>query len=238
MDDTKFQLWGQPQNEEIKNDFNLNDDICSAFEILEMMHQPKLSVNGCLHVFTNSWTDKNYRICSSIGIVTRDEIEIVCTCSKISKKKKFKTSDVHALANMIMFTENYYNKHNYVLGFECIFETSELVTAAKKNKTKRVDEKTRIQNLLVRCRSSNIWAYGMDIDDRKSGVGNMYIQFKGKNGGPDGGLYEYFDVPVKVYRQFISGTSKGHSFWQLIRNVYRYRKLTGDKRGKLPNAVN
>ena len=65
----------------------------------------------------------------------------------------------------------------------------------------------------------------------------MYIQFKGRDGGPDD-IYMDCDVPIRVYRRFVTATSKGHFFWQYIRNNYKYRKLTGDKRGKLPNAVN
>lgn len=89
---------------------------------------------------------------------------------------------------------------------------------------------------LVRVKSSNIWSYGYDAQ-----IGNktadLYVQFKGKTGGP-GDIYLYFDVPLQIWRKFISAPSKGHFFWKYIRNNYRYRKLTGDKRGKLSNAIN
>lgn len=90
---------------------------------------------------------------------------------------------------------------------------------------------------LVRVKSSNLWGIAMNVKDKKDKTGDMIIQFKGKNGGPDG-IYMYFDVPIMVYRRFQSASSKGHYFWQYIRNNYRYRKLTGDRRGKLPNAIN
>lgn len=90
---------------------------------------------------------------------------------------------------------------------------------------------------IVRCRSSNIWGYGINVKDKKDRVGNMIIQFKNKYGGPDD-VYMYYDVPIEVYRRMITAPSKGHYMWYNIRNKYRYSKLTGNKRGVLPNAVN
>ena len=90
---------------------------------------------------------------------------------------------------------------------------------------------------MVRVKSSNIWAYNMNIRDRKDKVGDVLVQFKGKNGGPDD-IYIYYDVPVMVYRRWHSAPSKGHYFWQYIRNVYKYAKLTGDKKTKLKNGIN
>ena len=90
---------------------------------------------------------------------------------------------------------------------------------------------------LVRVKSSNLWGYAIDIKDRHDKVGDVYIQFKGRNGGPEH-IYVYYDVPITIWRRLIASPSKGHAFWQLIRNNYQYAKLTGDRRGKLRNAVN
>lgn len=91
-----------------------------------------------------------------------------------------------------------------------------------------------LQRKLIRvAHSSNVWAYAYNGD---SDPGTLYIQFKGKNGGP-GDLYAYYYVPYKVYKKWITAPSKGHFFWANIRDVYLYNKLTGDKRGKLKNAV-
>lgn len=89
---------------------------------------------------------------------------------------------------------------------------------------------------LVRVRSSNVWAYALDVQ-MGSRYGDLYVQFKGKNGGP-GDVYEYFNFPVRMWKKFVSAPSKGHFFWKYVRNNFRYRKLTGDKRGKLSNAIN
>lgn len=90
---------------------------------------------------------------------------------------------------------------------------------------------------LVRVKSSNIWAIGLDVKVAGSNKGDLYIQFKGKNGGPEN-IYMYYDVPTKVYRQLVASPSKGHYFWKMIRNNYMYRKLTGDKRTHLKNGIN
>lgn len=94
-----------------------------------------------------------------------------------------------------------------------------------------------ITKSLARVKSSNLWSMGIDIDEYGDNVGNVYIQFKNENGGP-GDIYEYFDVPIKLYRKLVGAPSKGHAFWKLIRNNFQYRKLTGDRKGKLKNAVN
>lgn len=89
---------------------------------------------------------------------------------------------------------------------------------------------------IVRVKSSNIWGYNINVKD-KNNFGDVIVQFKGENGGP-GDVYLYYDVPVRVYRRWHSAPSKGHYFWRYIRNNYQYSKLTGNKRGKLRNAVN
>lgn len=90
---------------------------------------------------------------------------------------------------------------------------------------------------LVRVKSSNIWAYTINIKDNKSKVGDVLCQFKGKNGGP-GDIYMYFDVPVNLWQKWLAATSKGAFFWKYIRNNFWYRKLTGNKKGVLKNAIN
>lgn len=90
---------------------------------------------------------------------------------------------------------------------------------------------------MVRVKSSNIWSYSIDIKDAKSKFGDVYVQFKGRNGGPSD-VYVYFDVPVNLWRKWITYPSKGAFHWKYIRNNYKYRKLTGDKRTHLPNGIN
>ncbi len=94
-----------------------------------------------------------------------------------------------------------------------------------------------LANNLVRVRSSNVWAYGLNMRNNKDKIGDLVVQFKNTNGGA-GDVYIYYDVPMMIYRKWQSAPSKGHYFWLYIRNHYNYSKLTGDKRGKLSNAIN
>lgn len=90
---------------------------------------------------------------------------------------------------------------------------------------------------MIRVKSSNVWAYAIDVRDPADKTANVYVQFKGPNGGPDD-IYVYYDVPIIMYRRWLSAPSKGHFFWKYIRNNYQYAKLTGDKKTKLKNGVN
>jgi hypothetical protein len=90
---------------------------------------------------------------------------------------------------------------------------------------------------MTRVDSSNIWSYGFNVKTGKDKTGDMFIQFKGRNGGP-GEVYQYFDVPTSLWRRFISAPSKGHFFYVNFRSKFKYRKLTGDKKGKFANAIN
>jgi len=98
-------------------------------------------------------------------------------------------------------------------------------------------EKTTTQDFvkkLSRVKSSNVWSYAFQPKDDK--IGDMLMQFKSKNGGP-GDIYIYYDVPSKIWQRLVAAPSKGHAFWELIRNVFTYAKLTGDKRTHLPNGI-
>jgi hypothetical protein len=101
---------------------------------------------------------------------------------------------------------------------------------SKRNKTTTQD----LVKKLARVKSSNVWSYAFQPKDNK--VGDMLMQFKGKQGGP-GDIYIYYNVPNKIWQRLVAAPSKGHAFWELIRNIYTYAKLTGDKRTHLPNGI-
>ena len=90
---------------------------------------------------------------------------------------------------------------------------------------------------MSRVKSSNIWARGINIKDKKSGVGDVMVQFKGSQGQPDD-VYILYDVPIKLYQRWIAAPSAGHFYWVNLRNNFQYSKLTGDKRTKLRNGIN
>lgn len=91
-------------------------------------------------------------------------------------------------------------------------------------------------NNLVRVKSSNVWAYGINIKRANDRTGDVLTQFKGPGGGP-GDVYIYYDIPIALYRKWHSAPSKGSFHWKYIRNNFRYSKLTGDRRTKLKNGV-
>lgn len=111
----------------------------------------------------------------------------------------------------------------------CPKNLTEEITAAISTK--------EITKRLVRTKSSNVWAFGVNVKNFNDDVADVFAQFKNSDGSP-GDIYIYYDVPVKVYRRWVVAPSKGHFFHKYIRNNFKYSKLTGDKRGKLPNAIN
>lgn len=151
---------------------------------------------------------------------------------KISERKKGKL-----LSDKQVFTEatdaiDYLDKINSSLQLIKCSTLDELKTAVTAAGLTARD----ITRNLVRVKSSNVWAYMIDIKDRHDKEGNVFVQFKGKNGGP-GDIYEYANVPIRIWRGWLSAPSKGHYFWKNIRNNFVYRKLTGDKRTHLKNGV-
>ena len=140
------------------------------------------------------------------------------------------TSDV---ARLIRTIERVLKKH----GQEVVAETL-LTSGSSRNQVILCAISTRdLSKNLVRVKSSNVWSYAMNVKNPGDAKGDMLAQFKGKDGGP-GDIYIYYDVPVIIYRRWVTAPSKGHYFWQYIRDVYKYSKLTGDKRGVLRNAIN
>lgn len=166
-------------------------------------------------------------VCRIVASYHRDNIRII-TCG--SKGSSIKT--VNTVADAIQTIESCYERYMYSI-LENVAFTS---ISDRKAVMAAINTKNIAQNL-VRCKSSNVWAYGMNIRDRKDKTGDLIMQFKNKNGGA-GDVYIYYSVPVTMYRRLQSATSVGHFVWQYLRNNFNYSKLTGNKRGVLPNAIN
>lgn len=111
------------------------------------------------------------------------------------------------------------------------FLRDQIITAASNKSTSK-----DITKDMVRVKSSNIWSYIIDVRKPTDRTGDVYVQFKGKHGGP-GDIYVYYDVPLITYRRWLSAPSKGHYFWKYIRGIFKFSKLTGDKRTKQPGGV-
>ena len=137
------------------------------------------------------------------------------------KGESVKTQEFNSIQDLLIELDSYFKTEKD--------DTNRSIFAASNSRD--------ISQNLVRVKSSNVWAYGMNIKDGKAKTGDVYIQFKGRKGGP-GDVYVYYDVPANVWRKFLSASSKGHFFWMFIRDNFKYSKLTGDRRGKLRNAIN
>ena len=121
---------------------------------------------------------------------------------------------------------------NAIRHIECSMQTglhSMPITAA-------INTKNLAQNM-IRVRSSNVWSIGFNVRKQGDNTGDLVMQFKNKNGGA-GDVYIYFDVSIKDYKRLLNAPSVGHQFWVSIRNNHSYSKLSGDKIGKLKNAIN
>lgn len=145
--------------------------------------------------------------------------------------KKFQTSDFQRLSNHIL---DNLDIANIDIFSSIIFidpkETKYVVEAAMSSRD--------LSKNLVRVKSSNVWSWGINIKNRKDKSGDVLVQFKNKNGGA-GDIYLYYDIPTNTWRKMLAETSVGHSVWKYLRNNPKgYRKLTGDRKGKLPNAIN
>lgn len=136
------------------------------------------------------------------------------------------------IAKTIRNIETMLKKYNY-----SIFANSMMISSKSRSNIMAAISTKDMTSKLVRVKSSNIWSYGINVKRYGDKLGDILVQFKGEGGGP-GAIYIYYDVPVRVYRRWQSAPSKGHYFWKYIRNIYKYSKLTGDKRGKLKNAIN
>jgi hypothetical protein len=140
-------------------------------------------------------------------------------------------------SNRIIVSQNNrcYATRNIINVIEYI-ESSLNVGTHKIPITAAINTKNLAQNL-VRVRSSNVWAIGFNVRKKGDKTGDLIMQFKDKNGG-GGHLYIFYNVPIIVYRRMQSAPSIGHFFWVNVRNNFTYSKLTGSKRGVLPNAIN
>jgi hypothetical protein len=63
--------------------------------------------------------------------------------------------------------------------------------------------------------SSDIHSAGYDIY-----AGTLEIEFN------SGGIYQYFNVPVETYNNFMNAASHGKFFHAFIKNSYTWNKIT------------
>lgn len=62
--------------------------------------------------------------------------------------------------------------------------------------------------------SSNLYSVGYDSE-----TSTLEIEFR------DGSVYQYFNVPARVYEALMSAGSHGQYFHRNIRDVYQYARI-------------
>ena len=148
-----------------------------------------------------------------------------------------KKSAIEAVANnQVICSASNVNDLTQLLDCKLGYSNSSIISTVTAAKDKGKSSREIARNL-IRVKSSNVWAVGFKMSNSEPNTGNVYVQFKGSQGGP-GDVYEYIDVPVSLYRRLVSAPSKGHMIWKYFRNNFYYRKLSGDRKGKLRNAIN
>lgn len=65
---------------------------------------------------------------------------------------------------------------------------------------------------MIPVSSSDLASVGYEYD-------TLYIRFN------SGGLYAYYGVPVEVYNELLSASSKGKYFHARIKNLYSYKRI-------------
>lgn len=182
-----------------------------------------MSLIGAYKSGLNSYRIKNTNVTASI--VFDDGIIAIEATANGKKSMHHYPNTEDGLDNAIRYIEAAYRSVN----IDVSSEVTSTITSAINTRD--------LASHIGQVKSSNIWGYYYYKPDRKSRDGYLLIQFKDKNGGK-GDVYIYYDVPFTVYRKLETTNSKGHYFWVYIRNYYKYSKLTGNKRGVLPNAIN
>lgn len=204
-----------------------------GFDYLEMNFYRRVDLDGDLVLYAELYDD------CVLVTVYKDNQEV--------DSKEFKASI--RFIDFIEDTLNHYDiqyseivePEDIILSDNGIMVSASTILAKRNAKQNSHDTSTRNKTTtkdfvqkLQRVKSSNVWSYAFQPKDNR--MGDMLMQFKGKNGGP-GDIYIYYNVPTKIWQRLVAAPSKGHAFWELVRNVFTYAKLTGDKRTKLPNGI-
>lgn len=198
------------------------------------MNMYGLQFDGHKNRYTNSYINKSTEGESIINIYLRShEYEIEIQDKTPQGLVSSRTTTLREVEDVISYLDLLMNRYEIdIVSSNTICYTSnrqQVILAAISTRD--------LSKNLVRVKSSNLWAYTINVKDNKSKVGDVLCQFKGKNGGP-GDIYIYYDVPVRLWQKWLAAPSAGHFFWKYIRNNFWYAKLTGDRKGKLKNAIN
>ena len=200
-----------------------------GFDYLEMNFYRRVDLDGDLVVYAELYDD------AVLVTVYKDNQQI--DSSEFTSGIRFIDYIEDILSQYNISTGEIVAPNEIEIGDKGIITASTVYSARQNRHDTSRRNKTTTQDFvkkLARVKSSNVWSYAFQPKDEKSG--DMLMQFKRKDGGP-GDIYIYYNVPNKIWQRLVASPSKGHAFWALIRNVFTYAKLTGDKRTYLPNGI-
>lgn len=216
------------QKEDMKDALQL-----MGFDYLDMNFYRRVELDGDLVIYGELYDD------AVLVTVYKNNQEV--SSDQFSAPVRFIDFIEDTLSQYDIETSEIVEPEDMIISDNGIVTAATDIFAKKFTKQNRHDNsrrnKTTTQDFvkkLARVKSSNVWSYAFQPKDERTG--DMLMQFKRKDGGP-GDIYIYYNVPNKIWQRLVASPSKGHSFWQLIRNVYTYAKLTGDKRTHLPNGI-
>ena len=190
-----------------------------------------MNLLGFKHEFDNTWLFENDNLTARMMYYRDGVVQTYWTGSTHSRIKP-SPPDTSDISKLVANFEKMLKKYGDTDLIEATFlpvDYRDKIEAAKSSRD--------LANLIQRTRSSNIWGFGFNVtDDTGEGSGDLVMQFREPNGG-GGAIYQYFDVPIRLYRNLLRAPSKGAFFWKHIRNNFTYRKLTGDRKTKLAHGI-
>lgn len=198
-----------------------------------LMNMYGLQYDGHHDGYSNSYHNKMTEAESIIHVyINNDRYDVVVTDTTPAGLVSSRETNFYDVEDLISYLDLLMSRYEIdIISANTICYTSkrqEVILAAISTRD--------LSKNLVRVKSSNIWAYTINIKDNKAKTGDVLCQFKGKNGGP-GDIYIYYDIPIRLWQKWLAAPSKGHFFWQYIRNNFWYAKLTGDKKTYLKNGI-
>ena len=203
-----------------------------AFDHLMNMYSYYYDTNTASYVNASESAENKTKSNTSISIQRRSD-----DVYKVTRKIEMSSGLVSSSTENIQSIESLISYMDVLAAGQSTVHASYMFQSSRREAVMAGISSRDMTKNLTRVKSSNIWAYCINIRDRKDKTGDVITQFKGPKGGP-GDIYIYYDVPVTLWRRWIGAPSKGHFFWQYIRNNFKYSKLTGNKRGVLKNAIN
>lgn len=110
------------------------------------------------------------------------------------------------------------------------------VTGVVQGKELTATERFLLEGRTLTTQSSNVEEFTWRVTDPARELGDLYVLFKPKEGGGEGGLYRYEGIPLDLAVRFVESDSPGRFVWHFLREGKRpYKsKYNGRRVGSMP----